>query len=230
MQVLTEALDDPAAGVCGRCSVCTGELPFPGARPDPDRVAAARRHLRGRQHLLEPRKLWPSGGSRRGRITGIAPGRSVAFADDPAWLAITAELAGPDAEPGGELREALVDVLRHWSTVWDDRPRAIVPVPSRSHPLRVTGMAAHLAEVGRLPLLDVLRAVGRTPDDGVSSGVRVRQLLDGLSRDEAVPLPAGPVLLVDDVARTGWTLTVAAALLRDGGSGPVLPLVGHRRP
>jgi ATP-dependent DNA helicase RecQ len=51
-----------------------------------------------------------------------------------------------------------------------------------------------------------------------------------MGRDESVALPEGPVLLVDDVARTGWTLTVAAALLRDGGAGPVLPLVGHRRP
>ena len=230
MQVLTEALDDPDAGVCGRCSVCTGELPFPGARPDPERVTAARRHLRGRRHLIEPRKLWPAGGARRGRIVGIAPGRSVAFADDPAWLAVTDELAGPDAEPSGELREALVDVLRRWSREWDERPLAIVPVPSRSHPVRVAGMAAHLAEVGRLPLLDALRVTGPAPRDGVSSGARVRELLDGMGRDESVALPEGPVLLVDDVARTGWTLTVAAALLRDGGAGPVLPLVGHRRP
>ncbi len=33
MQILTEALDDPEAGRCGRCSVCTGELPDPGCGP-----------------------------------------------------------------------------------------------------------------------------------------------------------------------------------------------------
>jgi len=33
------------------------------------------------------------------------------------------------------------------------------------------------------------------------------------------------VLLVDDRTDTGWTLTEAARLLRDAGSGPVLPLV-----
>jgi ATP-dependent DNA helicase RecQ len=32
------------------------------------------------------------------------------------------------------------------------------------------------------------------------------------------------VLLVDDVVDSGWTLTVLAALLRQAGSGPVLPL------
>jgi ATP-dependent DNA helicase RecQ len=33
-----------------------------------------------------------------------------------------------------------------------------------------------------------------------------------------------PVLLVDDQIDTGWTMTVAAALLRDAGAPAVLPL------
>jgi ATP-dependent DNA helicase RecQ len=36
-------------------------------------------------------------------------------------------------------------------------------------------------------------------------------------------LPDLPVLLVDDVVDSGWTLTVAALLLREHGSGPVYP-------
>jgi len=34
----------------------------------------------------------------------------------------------------------------------------------------------------------------------------------------------GPVLLVDDLVDSTWTLTVAAALLLKAKSGPVLPL------
>ena len=34
----------------------------------------------------------------------------------------------------------------------------------------------------------------------------------------------GPVLLVDDMVDSGWTLTVAAYLLKTHGSGPVFPL------
>jgi ATP-dependent DNA helicase RecQ len=34
---------------------------------------------------------------------------------------------------------------------------------------------------------------------------------------------SGPVLLVDDLVDSRWTLTVAGALLRDAGSGPVHP-------
>jgi ATP-dependent DNA helicase RecQ len=228
MQVLTEALDDPSAGPCGRCSVCTGTLPEPGGRPSPERVIEARRHLRGRRHVLEPRKLWPSGGTRRGKIVGLAPGRAVAFADDPAWRDLIAEVGGPDGPPSDELRGALVDVLARWAREWDERPVAVVPVPSRSRPERVRGMAAHVAEIGRLPLADVLTVTGPPAGAEVASGVRVRQLVAGLSLDG--PVPPGPVLLVDDVARSTWTLTVAAALLRDAGAGPVLPLVAHRRP
>jgi len=34
----------------------------------------------------------------------------------------------------------------------------------------------------------------------------------------------GPILLVDDQADTGWSLTVGAALLRKAGAPEVLPL------
>jgi ATP-dependent DNA helicase RecQ len=230
MQVLTEALDDPAAVACGRCSVCTGDLPPPGPRPDGARVARARDHLRGRRQVLEPRRRWPAGTGRRGAITGIEPGRAVAFADDPAWPDLVAELAGPDAPPSRELRDALIGVVVRWKADWAERPVAVVPLPSRSRPSRVRGMAEHVASVGRLPLVDVLRVRGPAPVADVASGTRVRQLLETLALEPGRPLPAGPVLLVDDILRTGWTVTVAAVLLRDGGAGPVLPLVGHRRP
>jgi ATP-dependent DNA helicase RecQ len=42
---------------------------------------------------------------------------------------------------------------------------------------------------------------------------------------EAVAAAAGPVLLVDDFTETGWTLAVAARLLRRAGATHVLPLV-----
>jgi ATP-dependent DNA helicase RecQ len=205
-------------------------LPAPGARPAPERVRAARRHLRGRRHVLEPRKLWPSGGARRGRIVGLAPGRAVAFADDPAWRDLIAEVGGPDGEPSEELRGGLVDVLSRWAREWDERPLAVVPVPSRSRPRRVGGMAEHIAAVGRLPLVDAIVVTGPAPAAEVSSGVRVARLFEGLALRPEVDLPPGPVLLVDDVARSTWTITACATLLHDAGTGPVLPLVAHRRP
>ena len=46
----------------------------------------------------------------------------------------------------------------------------------------------------------------------------------------ACTLPNGPVLLVDDTYRTGWTATIAGALLVEGGATSVLPLVIHQLP
>jgi ATP-dependent DNA helicase RecQ len=234
MQVLTEALDDPDAGRCGRCSVCTGELPPPGAQPDEERVTEARRFLRGRDVVVEPRRQWPGGLSRpeplRGRLLAAAPGRAVAFADDPAWREVVAELAGPDAEPTADLKDALVQVLVRWRKDWSERPVAVVAMPSRSRPRRVRGMAEHLAEIGRLPLIEPLVAEGAPPAQDVASAVRVGEVLARLRLDPAVALPDGPVLLVDDVSRTRWTLTVAAALLRAAGVPGVLPVVGQQRP
>ena len=36
--------------------------------------------------------------------------------------------------------------------------------------------------------------------------------------------PRGPVLLVDDIVDSRWTLTICAVLLREAGSGPVFPV------
>jgi hypothetical protein len=36
-------------------------------------------------------------------------------------------------------------------------------------------------------------------------------------------IPSGPVLLLDDVVDSGWTLTLLAVMLRQHGSGPVYP-------
>jgi ATP-dependent DNA helicase RecQ len=39
----------------------------------------------------------------------------------------------------------------------------------------------------------------------------------------AAPLPAGPVLLIDDIVDSGWTATVVGVALRTAGAGPVYP-------
>ena len=48
--------------------------------------------------------------------------------------------------------------------------------------------------------------------------------IDGSLAVKAGPLPAGPVLLVDDMVDSRWTLTVAAWLLTGNGGRLVYPL------
>jgi ATP-dependent DNA helicase RecQ len=53
-----------------------------------------------------------------------------------------------------------------------------------------------------------------------------RQLLnvvDAFAVDQGASLPSGPVLLVDDVVGSRWTVTVAGWLLRDAGVEAVHP-------
>src|SRR5206468_9141667 len=68
MRVLRIELDDPGATDCGRCSVCTGRLPAPGGAADEATVRAAWTHLKAQRVFIEPRKMWPAGAPRRGRI------------------------------------------------------------------------------------------------------------------------------------------------------------------
>ena len=232
MQFLQEALDDPSSGPCGRCSVCTGELPSPGRHIDAGRVEAARVHLRGVDTIIEPRKLWPSGlpSGRRGRITGASEGRALTFADAPGWHHVMQLIHGIDREAPEDVLAGVVALLGRWRTSWGERPVAVVPMPSRRHPRLVGSLAQHIATVGKLPLLDPLRATGAAPESDLASLQRVAHLETTLSLDPSVSLPRGPVLLIDDSYRSGWTMTLAASLVREAGATAVLPLVLQQLP
>ena len=232
MAYLQQALDDPSPAPCGRCSVCTGVLPAPGAAPTGERLQAARAYMQGVDIVVEPRKLWPQGVARRGRISGMAEGRAVAFADDPGWSdeLLALQRVGYGSIPPA-LLDGAVDALRRWSKVWPARPVAVVPAPAASVEMKANvALAAHVAAVGKLPLLDVFRWDGEPVPSDSSSGLVVAHLERAIRMDGSVALPAGPVLLCATTMRTGWSLTVAGALLHEAGCGPVMPLVVHRLP
>jgi ATP-dependent DNA helicase RecQ len=48
--------------------------------------------------------------------------------------------------------------------------------------------------------------------------------IDGSLALNDQPVPHGPVILVDDMVDSRWTLTVAVWLLRKSGSGDVYPM------
>ena len=230
MQFLQQALDDPDPAPCGRCSVCTRELPAPGSTPRTSTAELTRAFLRGIDVVIEPRKLWPSGiAGRRGRIKGCGEGRALAFADDAAWGDVVAGLASADGPVPADVVDAMVTVLSRWAKSWE-RPVAVVPMPSRSYPRLVGSLAAHIAGVGKLPLLGALTVSGPPPPRDAASGARVEALLASLHLSDGTAVPHGPVLLVDDTYRTGWTATVAGALLTDAGATSVIPLVIHQLP
>ncbi|PZP96017.1 MAG: DEAD/DEAH box helicase [Variovorax paradoxus] len=231
MRFLQEALDDPAPSDCGRCSVCTGRLPAPGAQPGPARVEAARAYARGQDVVIEPRKLWPTGGARKGRIAACSEGRALAFADDAGWADVLLPLfSAPDAPAPQAVLDGVVAVLGRWRARWGARPMAVVPMPSATHPMLLQSVADHVARKGRLPVVDALQLAGPLPDADLASGAKVAALQRAVVLQAGVEVPRGPLLLVADRYRSGWTVTVAAALLREAGAPAVLPLVLHQAP
>jgi ATP-dependent DNA helicase RecQ len=230
MAYLQTALDDPSPAPCGRCSVCTGHLPFPGRSPSPDKLIAARDFLRGMDVHIEPRKRWPSGVRRQGLIRSFDAGRAVAFADDPGWVAELQALR--TAAPGDVPAQCLVGAvatLGRWAKNWPARPVCVVPLPAPNMASN-RRMAEHISQKGRLPLHDVFSWTGGpAPDDAASTPV-VAHLESAIRLEPDAALPAGPVLLVATDARTRWTATVAAALLREHGASQVLVLALHLRP
>jgi ATP-dependent DNA helicase RecQ len=156
-------------------------------------------------------------------------GRAVARLTDLGWGQRVREvLSGPDGEAPQGLRQAVVSVLRDWG--WDRRPVAVVSVPSRRHPQLVASVAAHLAEVGRLPHLGSLELLdgGPTGEPGGNSAFRLagvwgRIVVPAALRDQLDDV-TGPILLVDDLVDSRWTMTTCAAALREAGADDVLPL------
>ena len=230
MAYLQTALDDPSPAPCGRCSVCTGQLPFPGLMPSQDKQNAARDFLRGLDVDIEPRKRWPAGVGRKGAIRGFDAGRAVAFADDPAWLAeLQALQRGASAELPPALLAGAVATLGRWAKSWPARPVCVVPLPAPDMTANRC-LAEHLARKGRLPLHDVFGwRGGAAPGD--SSATPVVAHLEKAVVITADPLmPPGPVLLVGTVVQSRWTATLAASLLREQGASQVLLLALHLQP
>jgi ATP-dependent DNA helicase RecQ len=232
MEFLQRALDDNDPGPCGTCSVCTGVLPRPGATPSPAVVEAARVFLQGVDVVLEPRKLWPSGtvSGKKGQIGGIAEGRALTYADTPGWDYVSQIFEGPDGDLPDAVIQGVISVLTRWKSVWGVRPVAVSWVPSRRHPRMIKGLAEAIGAVGKLPVIDVLEVSGPRPGAGAVSRDKVDSLTQGLSLRKGVKVPYGPVLLVDDTYRSGWTMTVAGDLLRQGGASAIYPLVVQQLP
>ncbi len=203
----------------------------------------------GRASRSRRRKLWPTGMDAvgvplKGKIAPaeqIAAGRAIGRLSDLGWGSRLRDLVGPseyDApDPGGDgpipddVAAAVVEVLKSWAhgdDRWAQRPAAVAAMGSRRRPKLVRSLAEHIARVGRLPMLGEVESSGPVASGPRgNSAQRVRalygafdvspELADGLSSLD------GPVLLVDDLVESGWTMTLAGRALRQAGAPAVLP-------
>ncbi|KQX92638.1 MULTISPECIES: RecQ family ATP-dependent DNA helicase [Streptomyces] len=251
MEFLRRQLDDEEATACGRCDNCAGArfddkvstAALDGARGELGRPGVE----------VEPRKMWPTGLAAvgvdlKGRIPAgelSFPGRALGRLSDIGWgnrLRPMLAAEAPDAPVPDDVASAVVTVVTDWAKGpggWASgapdaapRPVGVVTVASRRRPQLVHSLGSGIAEVGRMPLLGTVSYAPGTEDlrfSQTNSAQRVRALHEALVVDpplaEALASAAGPVLLVDDLSDTGWTLAVAARLLRRAGAEGVFPLV-----
>lgn len=234
MAFLRAQLDDPEltdGERCGRCDNCSGVRHT--VQVDSAALAVAQETLERPGVEISPRRQWPTGMAKlgysglSGRITdGPAEGRAIGRLTDLGWgVRLRRLLDEPDGSAPADVLTAAVAVLAAWQ--WGTRPVAVMGLDSVTHPELIRSMVTGLADLGRLTNLGILRyREDHQPVTAANSAFRVAALHDAWIPPDLTALasrPDGPVLLIDDVTDTGWTLTMAARLLRQTGAPAVLP-------
>lgn len=218
MRLLRETLDDPTDVDCGRCDNCRGAN---SAAPSQHLVLEAITFLRHRPAVIEPRRrwVWPRSGSippeRR-----LKEGRALAFLSDAAYGAELREAKHAGRPVSNDIVNASADLIRGWLPV----PATLVPVPS-FEPDRalVLDLARRLAAALGWPYAEPVAKVRRTqPQKLMENSAQQLRNLDGAYEVQGA-VPTGPVLLVDDVSDSRWTMTVIAHLLAEAGAHDITP-------
>ena len=233
MQFLAEALDDPAAQRCGRCAVCLQQTVLP-LELQQETLVEAQIFLRHSEMPLELKKQWdiaalPVSQAAFGWAKQMIPaslrgeqGRVLCRWGEPVWgeLVAIGKAAGCFDD---QLVFAAADLIRHrWSAAvqvaW------VTCIPSKRHPTLVPDFSARLAAVLGVPFRPVIHKSRETEaQKDMENRFHQCNNLDGAFAVEAAAGTDKPVLLIDDVVDSAWTLTLAAALLRQTGTAAVYP-------
>jgi ATP-dependent DNA helicase RecQ len=225
MEFLTTELDDEAATRCGRCANCAG--PFVGHEVDPELVAEANVFLKRAYRPIEPRKMWKGGiEGFRGAISEelrVEEGRALCSWGSAGWgEAVRAGKFGGEGF-GEELVEAVAEMVESdWAP--NPAPTWVTSVPSLRHEI-VPDFSRRLAARLGLPYRSALSKVRDTPQQKKMEN-SPNQARNAIGSFVAAPaeVEAGPVLLVDDIVDSRWTLTICGAELLEAGAGPVYPV------
>lgn len=251
MEFLRRQLDDEAATPCGRCDNCAGAR-FTDAVSS-GALDTAKGELVRAGVDVEPRRMWPTGLAAvgvdlKGRIPAgeqASQGRALGRLSDIGWGNRLRPMLTPQAPDGpvpDDVAKAVVGVLADWakgpggwasgSADAQPRPAGVVTMSSHTRPQLIQSLGARIAEVGRLPLLGSIEYAPGADTAHVprtNSAQRLRALDGTLTVPPelaaALREAGGPVLLVDDLTDSGWTLAVASRMLRRAGAAGVLPLV-----
>jgi ATP-dependent DNA helicase RecQ len=220
-QELRAYLDDAGTEPCGLCDRCTGESV--ALRLDPAQVQRAIEFLRSPIITIEPRKRLPVRGVIKAEQRPET-GRALAVWGDGGWGSLVRRGRVETGRFDDQLVAASAGLIaERWKP--SPAPAWVTFVPSRRRPELVADLAERLAGALGLPCRAVVVPRRETrPQKELENSVQQHANVAGAFAVEG-PLPAGPVLLVDDTVDTRWTLTEVAALLREAGVEAVHPFV-----
>ena len=216
MRFLIRALDGDDAAIGAPA------LPPLPATVDEATVNEAATFLRRTDLPIEPRKQWANG-AKLPESSRAKPGRALCTWRDAGWGEEVFRGKYADEAFSDRLVEACAAMVRRWNPT--PAPTWVTAIPSRRRPALVPDFARRLAEALRLPFHDALVKNHDRPEqkEMQNSPMQERNVKGSFDVDVSEVQP-GPVLLVDDVVDSKWTMTVAASQLREHGAGEVWPL------
>lgn len=179
---------------------------------------------------IEPRKQWPVGGMPQYGIHTAStipyqaqPGKALCVWGDAGWGGLVRQGKYHDGHFSDDLVAECVKMVHEWNP--QPSPTWVTCVPSLRHPELVPNFAQRLAAALGLPFQMVIAKTDARPEQKtMANSTQQARNIDGSLALNGQPIPPGPVLLVDDMVDSRWTLTVSAWLLRKSGSGAVWPI------
>jgi ATP-dependent DNA helicase RecQ len=233
MEYLIRALDGEQGRVTGPAL-----SPLP-TTVDEALVREAVAFLRRTNLPIEPRKQWPVGGMPQFQLNGrialqhqAQSGKALCIWGDAGWGGLVRQGKYQDSHFADELVTVCAALIRDWNP--QPFPTWVTCIPSLRHPELVPDFARRLAAALGLPFHAVLEKTDNRPEQKtMANSTQQARNIDGSLAICAEPLPVGPVLLVDDMVDSRWTLTIGAWLIRSHGGDIVFPLAlaltGHEK-
>jgi ATP-dependent DNA helicase RecQ len=225
MQFIDDELDGTLNEPCGQCANCESNF-LPTEVYDESLIEKARTFYRddGWQ-VIDPRSQLPE---KHGTFDWIPseerlePGRALSRYGDPGW----GELVKLGKTETGRFDEDLVDAAVDLiETTWDPSPSPewATAIPSTSSPGLVVEFAERLAARLGIPFAPVIEQVAdKQPQSELANSYQQCWNVQG-AFEVAGDVRAAPVLLIDDIVGSAWTLTEVGRRLRQAGSGAVFP-------
>ncbi|AEG51919.1 RecQ family ATP-dependent DNA helicase [Sinorhizobium meliloti] len=187
---------------------------------------------------IEPRKKWPDGGMPQYNVRGniaaahqAQPGKALCVWGDAGWGGLVRTGKYHDRHFSDDLVAACVKMVHEWHP--HPAPAWVTCVPSLRHPDLVPNFSIRLAGALGLPFHMIIAKTDNRPEQKtMANSTQQARNIDGSLTVNGHPIPPLPVLLIDDMVDSRWTLAVSAWLLRKNGSGEVWPMAlsqtGHQ--